>query len=176
MAYLAFPTCFFLNTFTNQHKWMSLHFSSFRIEVCFFLNYFSPNRSMVCGVCLCVWVRFKFMVQLYVMQERIIALNTLAFVRLSKYMHNGYNMRSLKVLKYGVFSFSHVFLSRHIYEPVQMNVSALQFILDWSLLFFELFFRLIDRWSVVFVFASESGSSLWYNYMWYREESSLWIP
>ena len=97
MAYLAFPTCFFLNTFTNQHKWMSLHFSLFRIEVCFFLNYFSPNRSMVCGVCLCVWVRFKFMVQSYVIQGRIIALNTLAFVRLSKYMHNEYNMRSLEV-------------------------------------------------------------------------------
>ena len=36
--------------------------------------------------------------QLYVIQGRIIALNILAFVKLSKYMRNEYNLRSLEVV------------------------------------------------------------------------------
>ena len=73
-------------------------FISFSIEVFFFPIIFSANRSMVCSLCLCVWVRFKFMVQLYLIQERIIALDILAFVELSKYMCNEYNLRSLEVV------------------------------------------------------------------------------
>ena len=66
-----------------------------------------------------------------------------------------------------------MFLSEHIYKPASLNVSLFHFWLKFA--FFQLFSQLIDRWSVVFVFASESGSSLQCNYKWYREESSPWI-
>ena len=42
------------------------------------------------------------MVQLYVIQGRIIALNILALVELSKYMRNEYNLRNLEIWNYGV--------------------------------------------------------------------------
>ena len=38
------------------------------------------------------------MVQLYRIQRKIIALNILAFVELSKYMRNEYNLQSLEVI------------------------------------------------------------------------------
>ena len=59
---------------------------------------FSANRSLVCSFRLCVSDKFKFMKQLYELKGRIIALNILAFVELSKYLRNEYSLRSLEVV------------------------------------------------------------------------------
>ena len=86
-------TCFFLDTFAASVT--ECLFISFPIEVWFFLIISSATRSMFCSFSLCVWVRF--LVQFYVIQGRVIALNILAFVELSKYMRNEYNQWSLEV-------------------------------------------------------------------------------
>ena len=89
-------TCFFLDTFAASVT--ECLFISFPIEVWFFLIISSATRSMFCSFSLCVWVRVKFLVQFYVIQGRVIALNILAFVELSKYMRNEYNLQSFEVV------------------------------------------------------------------------------